>query len=80
MDITDTLALLNAYDRLQNDFSQSDSIQVFGESAGFNIWDKFEANNNQFPLWMLGDTERHKLAAFLLARIEMEKLLGNGNN
>ena len=80
MNTRHTLAMLHAYDKLQNDFSQADSVQVFGETAGFNIWDKFEANNNQFPLWMLGNTERHKLAAFLLARIEMENLLSDGSH
>lgn len=80
MNTQNTLAMLQAYDKLQNDFSQADSVQVFGEAAGFNIWDKFEANSNQFPLWMLGNTEKRKLAAFLLARIEMENLLGNGSD
>ena len=75
MTTKETLAVLDAYDKLQNDFSTEDSIRVFGEGPGLNIWDKFEANGNQFPLWMLGDTERRKLAEYLLARINLNRIL-----
>ena len=80
MNTKETIALLDAYNKLQNDFTPEDSVRVFGEGPGSNIWEKFEANDNraanrQFPLWMLGDTERRKLAEYLLAQINLNEIL-----
>lgn len=61
------LTFLEAYNKFQNDFDQESCIGLFGERAGYNIWEKFEANGNQFPLWMLGDTERAKLAEHIVS-------------
>ena len=78
MAINKTVAFLEAYNQLQNDFTSEDSVRVFGEGPGLNIWDKFQANNNQFPLWMLGETERRKLAEFLAARVDMNEIWSTG--
>ena len=74
MNTDDIRMTLDAYSKLQNTFSEEDSYAVFGPTAGFNIWQKFEANNNQFPLWMLGETEGRKLAEYLSGCIEVESL------
>ena len=69
MKLTDATDLLLAFSRLQSNFTEEISQEIFGAAIGQHVYREFLKEHDHIPIWKFGPRDLEKLAKYLRKQV-----------